>query len=269
MNNFLFQIAALKKESTNYDYVSILDLPNEILLKILGYLSNREILRNVAQVSKKFQKLTQDSSLIRKIKVNVYWWKNTGYWNPKASQNDFLEVWKRSRGLTSFKLVFDFDRDQINLWTKIQKLLPFLDHPVLEEFILGKNYLSLKNEQQFGDFFKNVLQYLHQCPSLKKVKFYIPFSEISEFISGFEHKNLTELYLYAGRILKLETSTFKKFLETVVGNFPKLQHLYFGFLVLPKATVWPQGHFVQIAKKIASEKKVQIVIGYGYSKNID
>ena len=268
MNNLLFQIVALKKESTNYDYVSILDLPNEILLKILSYLSTRDILGNVAKVSKKFQKLTQNSTLIRKIEVNVNWLRNTGYWN--MTHDDFLDVWKRSRGLRSFNLVFDqLDRDQINLWTKIEKVLPFLDHPVLEEFILRFNYLSPKHEQELGDFFKNVLQYLHQCPSLKKVKFYIPFSEISEFISGFEHKNLTELYLYAGQILEIEKSSFKKFLEIVVGNFPKLQHLYFGFLVLPKATVWPEGHFVQIAKKIASEKKVQIVIGYGYSKNID
>merc|ERR1712141_627410 len=65
------EIVSLKKKSTNYDYGSILDLPNEILWKIMGYLSNHDILRNVAQVSKKFQKLTQDPFLIRKIEVNL------------------------------------------------------------------------------------------------------------------------------------------------------------------------------------------------------
>ena len=265
MNNLLFQIVALKKESTNYDYVSILDLPNEILLKILSYLSTRDILGNVAKVSKKFQKLTQNSTLIRKIEVNVNWLRNTGYWN--MTHDDFLDVWKRSRGLRSFNLVFDqLDRDQINLWTKIEKVLPFLDHPVLEEFILGIYQKFTKNEQEFGDIYKNVLQYLHQCPSLKKVKFYIsygtkPFTVISKLISGFEHKNLTELYLYAGQILEIEKSSFKKFLEIVVGNFPKLQHLYYGFWDIPNF------EYLQIAKKIASEKKVQIVIGYG--RNID
>ena len=35
-------------------------LPDEILLKILGYLSTSDVLRNVARVSKKFKKLSED-----------------------------------------------------------------------------------------------------------------------------------------------------------------------------------------------------------------
>ena len=44
-------------------------LPDEILLKIFGYLSTYDILRNVAQVSKKFKKLSEDPFLIRKIEL--------------------------------------------------------------------------------------------------------------------------------------------------------------------------------------------------------
>ena len=65
----------LQKKSTNYNYGSILeDLPIETVLEILSYLSNHDILRNVAQVSKKFHKITQDPFLIRKIEVNNWKW---------------------------------------------------------------------------------------------------------------------------------------------------------------------------------------------------
>ena len=51
----------LQKKSTNYNYGSILeDLPIETVLEILSYLSNHDILRNVAQVSKKFHKIPQN-----------------------------------------------------------------------------------------------------------------------------------------------------------------------------------------------------------------
>ena len=43
-------------------------LPNECLLKIMSYLSNYDVLRNVAGVSKRFYELSQDQHLIRKSK---------------------------------------------------------------------------------------------------------------------------------------------------------------------------------------------------------
>ena len=46
---------------------NIMELPDECLLEIMSYLSNYDILKNVAGVSKKFHKLSQDQHLIRKI----------------------------------------------------------------------------------------------------------------------------------------------------------------------------------------------------------
>ena len=57
------------KFSTN-----LMELPDECLLKILGYLSNFDLLRKVASVSKKFHKLSLDRHLIRKIEVNSQFW---------------------------------------------------------------------------------------------------------------------------------------------------------------------------------------------------
>ena len=50
--------------------VPIPELPNEIWLEIISYLSTYDILRNVAQVSKRFHKLSEDPHVIRNIEVN-------------------------------------------------------------------------------------------------------------------------------------------------------------------------------------------------------
>jgi len=255
------EIVSLKKKSTNYDDESILDLPNEILWKIMGYLSNHDILRNVAQVSKKFQKLTQDPFLIRKINVDLgyspSWRRQLTEQQKEKYCNDLLEVWKRSRGLTSFELDLSGD-SQTYLLPKIEEALPSLDHPVLEELELR----FWSNTFFPGDFFlKNALKYLHQCPRLKKVELPLPqqyhYSTISKFISGFEHNNLSELILYddSDIIMDLEMSSFKKSLETIVGNLPKLQYLHLGFFKLGEEF---HKEFRQIVEKISSEKKVQI-----------
>ena len=55
--------------------------------------------------------------------------------------------------------------------------------------------------------------------------------------------------------MDLEMSSFKKSLETIVGNLPKLQCLRLEFLKLGKEF---HKEFRQIVEKISSEKKVQI-----------
>ena len=49
-------------------------LPNECLLKIMSYLSNYDVFRNVAGISKRFHELSEDKHLIRNIKVNFETW---------------------------------------------------------------------------------------------------------------------------------------------------------------------------------------------------
>merc|ERR1712110_1387066 len=48
----------------------IIELSDETLLKIMGYLSNHEILRNVSQVSQRFYVLSKDQHLFRKIEMD-------------------------------------------------------------------------------------------------------------------------------------------------------------------------------------------------------
>ena len=236
---------------------NITELPNEILLEIFGYLSTKDILRNVARVSKKFHKLTQDQFLFRKIEVNTrFWYKGTRSRGETLSKqeiekycNDLLEVCKRSQKLTSFKLGWYSNTLGLNVYlqiqTKIVKALTAMDHPFLEEFCLDTPD-------------ENALKYLHQCPKLKILHFHFGhrnYSMISKFINDFEHENLEKLYLHGIRLkMDLEKSAFKKFLETIVGNFPNLQYLFLA--------VWyvMTDEFREICQKVASEKKIKIEI---------
>ena len=62
------------EEQLKIQSILVPDLPNEIWLKIMSYLSTFDLLRNVAQVSKKFNQLSKDPYLIRKIQLNFESW---------------------------------------------------------------------------------------------------------------------------------------------------------------------------------------------------
>ena len=233
---------------------NITELPNEILWEIFGYLSTKDVLRNVAQVSKKFHKLTQDQFLIRKIEVNTRSWYKDAKSEPKTLTeqerekycNDLLEVCKRSRKLTFLSLNFSWDEYPM---TNFLNALPLMDHEFLEEFCLKSDYPS-------DSVVENALKYLYQCPNLKILKLDSSgyFSMISKFINEVEHENLEELHFIGYSAMDLEPSGFKKFLETIVGNFPKLQYLYLSFCFYDESS----SEYGEICQKIASEKKVKI-----------
>ena len=50
--------------------VPVPELPNEIWLEIISYLSTFDVLRNVALVSKRFHKLSEAQHVIRRIEVD-------------------------------------------------------------------------------------------------------------------------------------------------------------------------------------------------------
>ena len=130
------QIKNLESPATEPKIKNVLvpELPNEIWLEIMSYLSTFDVLRKVARVSKRFHKLSEDPHVIRKIEVDsVQPW-------PKDKEekycNDFLGVVKRSLKLKI--LSFGFGNDGIN--NKSGKMfleaLPSLSHQFLYEFCL-------------------------------------------------------------------------------------------------------------------------------------
>ena len=196
---------------------NITELPNEILWEIFGYLSTKDVLRNVAQVSRKFHKLTQDQFLIRKIEVDTKSWHKLTEQQQEKYCNDILEVCKRSQKLTFFSL---------------------------DLAILTDRYSMIMN----------ALKYLRQCPRLKILKLNFRGFGFLHFLDfAFEHENLRELHL---NCWTMEKSSFKKSLERILGNFPKLQYLYVSSDWI--YGVWSE--YCEISQKIASERNVKIEI---------
>ena len=106
-----------KSESSTTDtniknaLVPVPELPNEIWLEIMSYLSTFDVLRNVAKVSKKFHKFSEDPHLIRKIEVeSVQSWPED---EKEKYCDDFLRVLKRSLKLRSLLFGFSWDIAQL------------------------------------------------------------------------------------------------------------------------------------------------------------
>ena len=137
-------------------------LPDEILLKILGYLSSSDVLRNVARVSKQFKKLSEDPFLIKTVELH----------NGLKTDDQVkgcLEVLKTSKNLKifSFDLNWDF---ALPGYKKFLKALPTFNnrqasprtrsmtredrtppnHQSLEEFCIRGHYWI--NEQYKDDY---------------------------------------------------------------------------------------------------------------------
>ena len=235
------QIKNLEAPATETKIKNVLvpELPNEIWLEIMSYLSTFDVLRNVARVSKRFHKLSEDPHVIRKIEVDsVQPW-------PKDKEekycNDFLGVLKRSLKLKSLSFGFSWDIDNDKSGEKFLEALPSMNHPFLQEFCLkgdGKTYYE--NASKFlREFSKplnqNILKYLKKCPDLKVLKFeFKPQSEVGdnygsypivqdivEAFSSFELKNLQEFHLIG--VDGVEKEHLEKI--TIDENFPKLQRL--------------------------------------------
>ena len=57
-----------KEEEPEAKEILLIDLfPDEVLLEIMGYLSTKYILKNWAQVSRRFHRLSRDSELFKNI----------------------------------------------------------------------------------------------------------------------------------------------------------------------------------------------------------
>ena len=160
----------LKNSTSLAMEVPVPELPNEIWLEIMSYLSTYEVLRNVAQVSQSFHKLSQDPHVIRKIEVESLesWPKN----KEEKYCNDFLEVLKRSLKLKKLSFGFGYDIDNKS-GPMFLEALPSLNHQFLQEFCLkGDGEKNYKNAAGFLiPLNENLLKYLENCPDLKVLKF--------------------------------------------------------------------------------------------------
>jgi len=243
--------------------VPVPELPNEIWLEIMSYLSTFDLLRNVAQVSKKFHKFSEDPHVIRKIRVeSVQSWPED---KKEKYCDDFLGVLKRSLKLRSLSFGFSWDIRNDRSGGKFLEALPSMNHHFLQEFCLkgdGKDSYDdaawfLKMLPDSNPLNENIVKYLEKCPNLKILKFEFkpevngtdlaldyPFLDDVHVLSLLKLKNLQELHLigvflgtnFGGLSLNSldpeevfldfeELLDFKDYLDTFAQNFPRLQRL--------------------------------------------
>ena len=243
--------------------VPVPELPNEIWLEIMSYLSTFDLLRNVAQVSKKFHKFSEDPHVIRKIGVeSVQSWPED---KKEKYCDDFLGVLKRSLKLRSLSFGFSWDIRNDRSGEKFLEALPSMNHHFLQEFCLkgdGKDSYDdaawfLKMLPDSNPLNENIVKYLEKCPNLKILKFEFkpevngtdlaldyPFLDDVHVLSLLKLKNLQELHLigvflgtnFGGLSLNSldpeevfldfeELLDFKDYLDTFAQNFPRLQRL--------------------------------------------
>ena len=148
------------------------ELPNEIWLEIISYLSTFDILRNVAQVSKRFHELSKDPHVIRKIEVDP----DHSWPEDKREKycDDFLGVLKRSVKLRNFFFGFSYDTDNDTSGEKFLESLPSMNHQFLQELCLkgdGIEYFWRAAAFLDDPLNENIFKYLEKCSDLKVLKF--------------------------------------------------------------------------------------------------
>ena len=243
-------------------FTTITELPDECLLKIFSYLSNFDVLRNVAAVSQKFHELSQDRHLIRKIKVDSESW--LGFLESLKVEycKEFLEVVKRSLNLRF--LLFDFSQwcleDAASTGRNIElsgemflRTVPSMNHQFLKELHLRKP-CAFGNESD-GLFETTVLKYVEKCPILKVIKF--------EWMQDVDIEDLPQSLFFA-RLSGITShissfNSFKYLLETIAENLPNLQGLYLT-AELSDDVVGPWDEYAEICQKFASEKNIKLDI---------
>ena len=181
----------ISKEEGPVAEKNFMDLPDETLLKIMGYLSNKDVLKNVGQVSKRFHRLSRDPFLIKKIEFKIpeftYQWMFLLWpWTDERKKkyfNDFLEVVKNSQNLKLLSLQLD-EQSTSPLWQSMRKILPsVVNHQCLE-----KLYIQVTPIKELPRKYLQNVAFIVQCPKLKVL------SMGKIFPSG-NHQCLEELYI--------------------------------------------------------------------------
>ena len=170
-------------EQSDKSKSELFDLPDEILIKIIGYLPTNDIVRRVTLVSKKMNSLSKDSSV--GISVN------------SETVNSVLAIPERARQVMQLDLYrFSLSVDQIvgmkNLKTIkiLNELEPQRTILFHKEFIEGLTQLkNLRNVNLFGQFEKSSLNKVGDLKHLKQIEMTI----IAYKMSKQDLKSLSEL----------------------------------------------------------------------------
>ena len=225
--------------------MNILELPQEILLHIFGYLSSHDILRRVAAVCKNFKLLTQDQLLIKDIYI-----KGNEY--PDGSLNGIHKVLQMSKNLT--KLVISCTHcfiplkfalqncpnlnhltlDRISVYSEfsanIYNRIDTLSDNLMEDLVKygqGITYLSIMPQDFESQWFG-----LSQVAQLKNLK--------TLLVNGCKHSEISHL-----RKPEAWTNFSATDLQSIANNCKYLEHLDLGEIGYAGSTE----AFIELLKK--------------------
>ena len=245
------------------------ELPDEILLKIMGYLSNKDVLKNVTLVSKRFHRLSKDPHIIKKIEFKSsefsFGWSLLNYtWTDERKEkfyNDFFEVLRNAQKLKFLSLELDV------LSTRRNWILPC--HCLEELCIQFRNFhldigryadtVPVSYTDFLGFLESVVFKVLYQCSKLKILKIECEVLLPLKTIASFNSKSLQELHVNINRcdpFPRVNPIDLKIFLNLMTENLPKIQ--YFGLTMGTFSRV--DFLYKKICQEISSEKKIKIEI---------
>ena len=249
------------EEKDELDFVVFpnIHLPQEILVKILSYLSTRDILRRVALVSRNFYQIAHDTHLLRRIEFRFDGIRsNWTFYRKEKYFHDFVEMVKKSQKLKflSIKIVEHgpTDHSRYLRQREIFDGLSSSENQNLEEF-----HLTNKSFNWFPFFVKNVLGFLDKCPKLKiiklvKIKLDFRYNNDNAILKELEKSELKSLEeFHVSFYGTFEIDSIKSFLEIILKK-PKVQRIFLRLLSLRKES--PEVE--QICREFSLKNKVQI-----------
>ena len=282
------------EEANATDDENILELlPDEVLMKIMDYLSTYDILRIIAQVSKKFRKISLDPFLIKSIKLRAQLEDLTEEEEEKLC-GEFSNVVRRSQKLKFLSLNFIGWNER-----KFSAMFASINsHNSMEEFWLKYDGIMCEDfDLNFWhyDSWHYVLEFLQGCSSLKILK--IDFDQcprtmtnigiVLQKFNNFTFNNLKVLdlkfsknyrqqlqeitpWLFAHPAtqenLRAMQPTILSFVCSVTKKLPKLESLRLSLWLEPRGMeLWVMHHtlqykFYNAVNQVATEKNIKIEI---------
>ena len=224
--------------------MNVTELPNEILLKIMGYISTYDILRNLAPVSRKFHRLSRGKNLFKKIQLKTNDKAITGGFattrivemtkeQEEKYCRDFFQVINRSKKLTYLSLDL---REITHLGfgpnRKILEKLFSNKQPIILQRILSENQSLAEHCLNPTLALKTFGKFISQFKSLKEVHLtWRPLRLQNQYgwvsLYGM-HIHVPHLWphrgLYPNRVS--DVSSVENFLEKITEDLPNIERIF-------------------------------------------
>ena len=149
---------------------NVMELPDEILLKIMGHLSTSDILKQIARVNKRFYRLSRDQDLIKQIKFKSLElsFHQPSSWTEERKQkyySDFFEVLANAQKLKMLSVYLDQTSMRKFYVNWINPLVN--QHQCLEEFRIYFK-LSELGAQSFTSLMADLRQHINRVSSFSR-----------------------------------------------------------------------------------------------------